>query len=122
MGKASSPQVKRTYANTYKDVLRMLITTGLYDDSTPEKQQAAMEEAKKIASRLTWIRSAVQFAAPTGAVVRYEIETTPGGALYLDPAKFKEEDPDGHYFECHYMQMHTIEYLQSMVETNLQLQ
>ena len=29
---------------------------------------------------------------------RYEIETTPGGALYLDPAKFKEEDPDGHYF------------------------
>ena len=98
MGKASSPQVKRTYANTYKDVLRMLITTGLYDDSTPEKQQAAMEEAKKIASRLTWIRSAVQFAAPTGAVVRYEIETTPGGALYLDPAKFKEEDPDGHYF------------------------
>ena len=98
MGKASSPQVKRTYANTYKDVLRMLITTGLYDDSSQEQQQAAMEEAKKIASRLTWIRSAVQFAAPTGAVVRYEIETTPGGALYLDPAKFKEEDPDGHYF------------------------
>jgi len=98
MGKASSPEMKRTYANTYKDVLRVLITTGVYDDSTKAKQQDAMEQAKTIANRLTWIRAAVQFAAPTGAVVRYEVETTPGGALYLDPAEFKENDPDGYYF------------------------
>jgi len=98
MGSASSPDMKRTYANTYKDVLKMLITTGLYDDSTKAKQQDAMNKAKDIANRMTWIRAAVQFAAPTGAVVRYEIETTPGGALYLDPAEFKENDPDGYYF------------------------
>ena len=95
---ASTPEIKRTYANTYKDVLRMLITTGLYDDSTREKQQDAMKKAEEIATRLSWVRAAVQFAAPTGAVVRYEIETTPGGALYLDPAEFQDSDPDGYYF------------------------
>jgi len=95
---ASTPEIKRTYANTYKDVLRMLITTGLYDDSTRAKQQDAMKKAEEIATRLSWIRAAVQFAAPTGAVIRYEIETTPGGALYLDPAEFQESDPDGYYF------------------------
>ena len=76
----------------------MLVTTGLFDDSTKAKQQDAMRKAEEIATKMTWIRAAVQFAAPTGAVVRYEIETTPGGALYLDPAEFSESDPDGYYF------------------------
>ena len=98
IGNISSPEIKRTYANTYKDVLRMLVTTGLFDDSTKAKQQDAMRKAEEIATKMTWIRAAVQFAAPTGAVVRYEIETTPGGALYLDPAEFSESDPDGYYF------------------------
>jgi hypothetical protein len=93
----SNQELQRGYANTFKDVMKMFVTTGLYDDSTPAKAQQAMEQAKKTATQLTFLRTAIQFAAPTGAVIRYEVEIAPGGQLHVDPAKTKQDDPQ-HYF------------------------
>ena len=95
---SSDPELNRTYLNTYKDVIKMFVTTGLYDDSTPQKQAEMLEKAKTTATILTGIRTAVQFAAPTGAVLRYEVEVAPGGALHIDPAKYKDSDPKHHLF------------------------
>jgi len=93
----SNQELQRGYANTFKDVMKMFVTTGLYDDSTPAKAAQAMEQAKKTATQLTILRTAIQFAAPTGAVIRYEVEIAPGGQLHVDPAKTKKDDPQ-HYF------------------------
>jgi hypothetical protein len=90
---SNNAELNRTYANTYKDVIKMFVTTGLYDDSTPAKAKQAMEKAKDTATTLTILRSLIQFAAPTGAVIRYEVEVAPGGAIHIDPAKTKDEDP-----------------------------
>ena len=95
---SDNPEFARTYHNTYKDVIKMFVTTGLYDDSTPQKQANMLEKAKKTATVLTAIRGLVQFAAPTGSVLRYEVEVAPGGALHIDPAKYKDSDPKHHLF------------------------
>jgi len=95
---SNNTELNRTYANTYKDVIKMFVTTGLYDDSTPAKAKIAMEKAESTATTLTLIRSLIQFAAPTGAVIRYEVEVAPGGAIHIDPAKTKDEDPKHHFY------------------------
>ena len=95
---SNNTELNRTYANTYKDVIKMFVTTGLYDDSTPAKAKIAMEKAESTATTLTLIRSLIQFAAPTGAVLRYEVEVAPGGAIHIDPAKTKDEDPKHHFY------------------------
>jgi hypothetical protein len=95
---SNDPELNRTYLNTYKDVIKMFVTTGLYDDSTPDKQADMLEKAKTTATVLTGLRTAIQFAAPTGAVIRYEVEVAPGGALHIDPAKYKDSDPKHHLF------------------------
>jgi len=95
---SNNAELNRTYANTYKDVIKMFVTTGLYDDSTPAKAKQAMEKAEDTATTLTLLRSLIQFAAPTGAVIRYEVEVAPGGAIHIDPAKTKDEDPKHHFY------------------------
>jgi len=95
---SNNTELNRTYANTYKDVIKMFVTTGLYDDSTPAKAKIAMEKAESTATTLTLLRSLIQFAAPTGAVIRYEVEVAPGGAIHIDPAKTKDEDPKHHFY------------------------
>ena len=95
---SDDPEFNRIYQNTYKDVIKMYVTTGLYDDSTPAKQAQMLEKAKRTATILTGIRGLVQFTAPTGSVLRYEVEVAPGGALHIDPAKYKESDPKHHLF------------------------
>jgi hypothetical protein len=95
---SNNAELNRTYANTYKDVIKMFVTTGLYDDSTPAKAKQAMEKAQDTATTLTLLRSLIQFAAPTGAVIRYEVEVAPGGAIHIDPAKTKDEDPKHHFY------------------------
>jgi hypothetical protein len=95
---SNNAELHRGYANTYKDVIKMFVTTGLYDDSTPAKAKQAMEKAEDTATTLTLLRSLIQFAAPTGAVIRYEVEVAPGGAIHIDPAKTKDEDPKHHFY------------------------
>lgn len=95
---ASDPDMQRGFANVYKDVIKMFVTTGLYDDSTPAKQARMLEEAKKTAMFLTAARTFIQFAAPTGAVIRYDIEVAPGGQLFVDPLQTKGDDPKHHFY------------------------
>jgi len=95
---SNNPEIQRSFANTYKDVIKMFVTTGLYDDSTPAKQQQALQEAKKTAMFLTMARTLIQFAAPTGAVIRYDVEVAPGGQMHIDPLQSKDADPNHHFY------------------------
>ena len=51
---SNNTELNRTYANTYKDVIKMFVTTGLYDDSTPAKAKIAMEKAESTATTLNF--------------------------------------------------------------------
>jgi hypothetical protein len=97
-GSTTSPELQRAYANRVKEIQRAMFTTGIYDDSTPEAEQASLERAKQLANSMLKYQAFIQFVMPTGATVNYEYEVGPGGAAYLDPFKAKENDPEHKYF------------------------
>ena len=97
-GSTTSPELQRAYANRVKEIQRAMFTSGIYDDSTPQAEQASLEKARTLANSMLKYQAFIQFVMPTGATVNYEYEVGPGGAAYLDPYKAKENDPEHKFF------------------------
>ena len=97
-GGSLDKDLDRQYANEVKSVLRAMMTTGIYDDSSPAAEQESLQRARKTASQMLLIRGIVQAIAPTGPVTKYEYNIGPEGSKFLDPTKIKDEDPNHHYF------------------------
>ncbi|HEY7822211.1 MAG TPA: hypothetical protein VIG24_05240, partial [Acidimicrobiia bacterium] len=61
------------------DVMTVLATSGDYDMSDPDQQQQLMKDAERGARWTMFLRSAIQWGAPTGPGVAWEVETDPDG-------------------------------------------
>lgn len=91
---------QKLLVNTQKDLMRAKLVAGHINLQGEEALQQALQETKRQASVLTFIRSGVQGTFLTGGSFRWEKEVMPGGELYMDPEELVKSglDPDGRYF------------------------
>ena len=61
--------------STAIDIARVLAYSGEYDMNNPEDVEKVKDKAKSSARWFSLIRGAVQFAAPTGVSLRYDVKT-----------------------------------------------
>lgn len=84
-----NPETHRLFANTVTDVMRALAPTGKHDLTTPEGQQALLDQATTIAKNLYVIRGIAQFNLPTGPALQWNAEDVQGN---LVPVKLLADD------------------------------
>ena len=74
---------ERLYNNTVIDVLRAMQINGeIPQQQTPAEAAAMLEEARKRARKVYQFRALSQFAGPTGAGVRWDVEVDPDGTAF----------------------------------------
>lgn len=90
----------RQYTNTQKDLMRAKLIAGHITMNSEAQVQQALQETKRQAWVLTFIRGGVQGSFLTGGSFRWEKEVMPGGSLYMNPEELVKSgvDPNGRYF------------------------
>lgn len=77
---------QRLWANTQKDAMAYLFSTGEYDISTREGLNELTQDAKDAAKDLYRVRAGVQFFSPTTPSFRFLIEDKTGSLLAMSVA------------------------------------
>lgn len=67
-----------SFSGAFADTYRALYMSGMYDTTDPVDQQRLEDDARAAAKRLTVFRGVVQFVAPTGPAIRYQVEDKNG--------------------------------------------
>ena len=74
-GGAGATSWNSLHQSTAIDVARALSYSGQYDMNNPDDVEALQAKAKTAARAFSLLRGIIQFGAPTGPALRYEVET-----------------------------------------------
>lgn len=74
-GGAGTESWRTMQESTAIDIARVLAYSGQYDMNNPDDVEKIRDKAQSSARWFSLIRGAIQFGAPTGASLRYEVET-----------------------------------------------
>lgn len=101
----ADPEGDRVFANTVTDVMRLLASSGAYDNEMglidAEAQVRLLDDAKDKARNLYWVRALAQSTLPTGPQPLFSVDT-PEGVMRLDALsgefrKMQADDAQGGY-------------------------